>query len=887
MSLEAGKTFGPYKIIEKAGEGGMGEVYKAQDSRLERTVAIKILPANIAGMADFKQRFEREAKAISSLNHPNICTLYDVGREDGYDYLVMEYLEGETLGNRLARGPIPYDEMLQIAIQIASALESAHKQGMIHRDLKPGNVMLTKDGAKLMDFGLAKVAIDPTAPEGLTAAITQATPLTGVGTILGTMQYMAPEQLEGKEADGRSDIFAFGALLYEMTTGKRAFEGTSQATLIAAIIEREPVSISIVIPTTPPLFERLVKKCLSKDPNKRWQSASDLLDELRWISQAGSQVGLPIHLSKRRKVKFTIARVVGALFFLTTAVLAYMLFMQPKEELYTNRFIMSPANEVTEIRSISWSRISPDGRLVAFRATDTMGVNMLWIRPLNSLEPYPLRGTENIGRQFWSPDSKYIAFFKSNQLYKIPVAGGPAQLICDTYGADGNWGSAGYILFDGNSTDTLKYVSASGGTPQFATKIDSSKGERSSAWPWFLSDGIHFIYTLYTDNGRQIRVGSLESDESTLLFNETEMQKIQSRIEYCKQGYLLFNRDNLLLAQKFDEKNYKLIGEAKPVAQGIDLSGNASTFGASDNGILLYQYAATSSLSELVWFDRNGVLLEKVGKPDTYRDIALSPDGSKLLFGLYDEQGQNEDLWIRDFKRDLVSRLTFDKPDNLIPSWSPDGKYIIYTEGQESKFQTTYKRADGQGSTQSIKALDSVMNAPSDWYSDSILYVITNKMSLDVFKYNFSDSSLTPVLNSKYNEIGARISNNGKFVLYMSNESNRQEIYVKELGGEGGRWQISTEGGSSPYWSADNSEIFYRNRNQLIAVEVKVGTQNFEIGKTKKLFTLELNYSGNFSVNRYAVSNDGQKFLMNIPIVSNSNQNIIIVQNWLEELKQK
>ena len=887
MSLEAGKTFGPYKIIEKAGEGGMGEVYKAQDSRLERTVAIKILPANIAGMADFKQRFEREAKAISSLNHPNICTLYDVGREDGYDYLVMEFLQGETLGNRLAKGPIPYDEMLQIAIQIASALESAHKQGMIHRDLKPGNVMLTKDGAKLMDFGLAKVAMDPTAPEGLTAAITQATPLTGVGTILGTMQYMAPEQLEGKEADARSDIFAFGALLYEMTTGKRAFEGTSQATLIAAIIERDPVSISIVIPTTPPLFERLVKKCLSKDPQKRWQSASDLLDELRWISQAGSQVGLPLHLSKRRKVKFTIARVVGAVFILSTAILAYMQFMIPKAPVYTNRFTMSPANEVDEIRSISWSRISPDGRLVAFRATDTLGVNMLWIRPLNSLEPYPLRGTENIGRQFWSPDSKQIAFFKSNQLYKIPVAGGPAQLICDSYGADGNWGSAGYILFDGNSTDTLKYVSASGGTPQFATKIDSSKGERSSAWPWFLSDGIHFIYTLFTNDGRQIRVGSLESDESVLLFNEKEMQKIQSRIEYCKQGYLLFNRDNLLLAQEFDEKNFKLIGEAKPVAQGIDLSGNASTFGASDNGILLYQYAATSALAELVWFDRNGVLIEKVGNPDTYRDIALSPDGSKLLFGLYDEQGQNEDLWVRDFKRDLISRLTFDKPDNLVPSWSPDGKYIIYAEFTEGSIQTKYKRADGQGKIQSLGVLDSVLNAPFDWYSDSILYITTQDKNFDVSKFDFSDSSVTPILNSSFDEVGASVSNNGKYILYMSNESDRNEIYVKELGGEGGRWQISTDGGFSARWSADNTEIFYRSRNMLKAVDVKVGDNNFEVGESHTLFTLELNYNGNFAASRFSASNDGQKFLMNVPLNSNSEQNIIIVQNWLEELKQK
>ncbi|MFC1475213.1 serine/threonine-protein kinase, partial [Candidatus Zixiibacteriota bacterium] len=309
MTLNAGQKLGPYEIIEQAGAGGMGEVYKALDARLDRTVAIKILPASIAGMPDFKQRFEREAKAISSLNHSNICTLHDIGKENGFDYLVMEYLEGETLAERLLKGPISYDEMLRIAIQIAGALDSAHRQGLIHRDLKPGNVMLTKEGAKLMDFGLAKLQIENNEAQGITA-ITQTTPLTGAGTILGTMQYMAPEQLEGKEADARSDIFAFGAVLYEMATGKRAFEGTSQATLIAAIIEREPTSISVIMPNTPPLFERLVKKSLSKDAEKRWQSAADLLDELRWISQAGSQVGLPLHLSKRRKFKFTVARIV-------------------------------------------------------------------------------------------------------------------------------------------------------------------------------------------------------------------------------------------------------------------------------------------------------------------------------------------------------------------------------------------------------------------------------------------------------------------------------------------------------------------------------------------------------------------------------------------------
>ncbi len=882
MPLAPGKILGPYEIIEKAGAGGMGEVFKAKDTRLDRIVAIKVLPPAVAANPDLKLRFEREAKTISSLNHPNICILHDVGNEDGLDYLVMEYLEGDTLSERLEKGPIAYDEVLQIAIQISTALESAHRQGLVHRDLKPGNVMLTKDGAKLLDFGLAKLTIDSAQNKNV-SNLTMTTPLTGVGTILGTMQYMAPEQLEGKEADVRSDIFSFGALLYEMITGKRAFEGSSQATLIAAIIEREPVSISSMVPITPPLFERLVKKCLSKDPDKRWQSISDLCDELRWISQAGSQVGLPMHLAKKRKFKFTIARIVGAVAIMISLILSYMLFMQPKEKIYTNRFSLSPSMETPEIRSVNWSRISPDGRLIAFRATDTLGVTMLWIRPLNSLEPYPLRGTENIARQFWSPDSKFIAFFKSNQLYKIPVAGGPAQLLCETNGADGNWGTKGYILFDGQSTDTLKYVSASGGTPQYATPIDTANGERSTAWPWFLSDGIHFLYTLYTKSGSELRVGSIESDESTLIFEEKEMRLLDSRVEFCKQGYLLFIKDKLLLAQKFDEIKFQLIGEPIPIAQGIDQSGNASTFGTSDNGVLLYQYTSTSNQSELIWYDRNGLEIEKVGKQDAYRDIVLSPDNSKLVFGLYDQQGSNEDLWIRDFNRNLVSRLTFDKPDNVVPLWSPDGKYIAYSETGDGTFRTKYKRADGQGVIHSLDNLDSLINGPSHWFSDSILYLLIMENNLDIMRYDLADKSITPVINSQYREVVGTVSNNGKYILYMSNESGINEIYVSELGGDGGRWQISNESGFRPSWRADNKEIFYISRNDFMSVEVNISTDKFEIGQPNKLFNKTMNYAGSIIGARYCVSNDGQRILMNIPLNVKSKDNIIIVQNWLEE----
>jgi hypothetical protein len=467
------------------------------------------------------------------------------------------------------------------------------------------------------------------------------------------------------------------------------------------------------------------------------------------------------------------------------------------------------------------------------------------------------------------------------------VSGGPAQLICETYGSDGNWGSAGYILFDGRSTDTLKFVSASGGTPQYATPIDTSKGERSSAWPWFLSDGIHFLYTLYTDSGSQLRVGSIESDESTLIFDEPQMNLLESRVEFCKQGYLLFIRDKLLLAQKFDENNFELIGEPVPVAQGIDLSGNASTFGTSDNGVLLYQYTSTSNYAELVWFDRSGQRLEQVGEPNTYRDIALSPDNNKVVFGLYDEQGSNEDLWIRDFGRNLVSRLTFDKPDNIIPRWSPDGRHIVYCESAGGAFQTKYKRSDGQGSIHSLEGVDTVSNAPLHWFADSVLYMIANVNSFDIVRYDFSDSSLTPVVNSQYRELAASVSKNGKYLLYASDESGQSEIYVSELGGEHGRWQISNDGGFSPQWSDDSKEIFFSHSAELFSVSVNMSDNRFEVGQPKKLFSKQLNYAGVAGARRFCPSKDGQKFLMNIPLTVSSDDNIIIVQNWLAELEQE
>jgi len=418
MPLSEGTKLGPYEIISLTGSGGMGEVYKAKDTRLDRTVAIKVLPSHLTTSDEIKERFEREAKTISSLNHPNICVLYDIGDQDGTAYLVMEYLEGSTLSERLQEGPLTNDELIKYSLQIVDALDKAHKQGLIHRDLKPANVMLTKEGAKLLDFGLAKLQVPVGGLEDISDATKTSTPLTQQGTILGTIQYMSPEQLEGTEADARSDIFAFGGMLYEMVTGQKAFHGKSQASLIASVIKEQPQPISEIQPLAPPMFERIIKQCLAKDPDDRWQTAGDLKHAIEWIAEGGSQVGIPRSVSAKRKRNATISMVLAGLFFVSTAYLAFIHFTQPVEEKIISRFTVEIEQGLT---SISWPRISPDGKLVAFRATDSLGTRQIWIRPLNSLEAYPLFGTERVNRHYWSPDSKYLAFFDGNKLMKVPV----------------------------------------------------------------------------------------------------------------------------------------------------------------------------------------------------------------------------------------------------------------------------------------------------------------------------------------------------------------------------------------------------------------------------------------------------------------------------------
>ncbi len=890
MTMAKGQTLGPYEIIEQAGVGGMGEVYKAVDTRLERTVAIKILPPHVADNAMLRERFDREAKAISSLNHAHICTLYDVGHENGTDYLVMEFLEGETLSERLSRGPMPYEEVLQIAIQIISGLDAAHQQGMIHRDLKPGNIVLTKEGAKLLDFGLAKIQLGE--ETNAQQAVTRTTPLTGANTIVGTIQYMAPEQLEGKEADARSDIFAFGAVLYEMVTGKRAFEGGSSATLIAAIMEREPASISAIMPDTPPLFERLVRKCLSKDPRKRWQSASDLSDELRWISQAGSMVGLPAHLAARRKFKFDLARVIGAVAILSTLVLAYLYYAQKTKAAPFKPVARYMVDIKQGLSNIFWPRISPDGGSVAFHADDSSGTNRIWVRPVKSLEAYPLLNTEGAKRFYWSPDGKEIAFFVGNQLKRIPITGGQAQLICQgPSGSDGSWSRTGLIIFDGAANDTIKIVPAGGGVPRPAVLIDSTTGEFGYAWPWFLPDGKHFIFTAHVrqqgDENQatnRIKLGSVDATTSTTVY---ELDQNLDRVEYSNDGYILFVTQDNLMALPFDADKLKATGEPKPIAMKIGAARNTYAFSVADDGTLLYQTNNQSSMSELAWFDRTGKKLETVGQLGNYYDLDLSPDGSKIAYSAYDPEAENGDVWIYDRKRNVPIRLTFAPEVDGRPLWSPDGKYVYFSSRRTGNLYSIYRRAaGGTGDAELVYAPDSINVAPDDFTPDG------TKLLFDMVHNGWDIGILTPgdsnrvdmLVNSSKFEAEARVSPNGRYVAYVSTETGRREVYVRKLDGSGGKWQISTEHAESPRWNGDGTELFYITADfQFMAVKVNTGG-NFEASNPVKLFQQRIQYPGTVN-NPYDVSADGQKFLLNAQLTDSDPGQIVVVQNWAEEFK--
>ncbi|HEV8608686.1 MAG TPA: protein kinase [Thermoanaerobaculia bacterium] len=885
MSIVAGARLGPYEILAPLGAGGMGEVYRARDTRLDRTVAVKVLPAHLSSSAESRQRFEREAKTISQLSHPHICALYDVGNQDGVEFLVMEYLEGETLSDRLLKGPLAFDQVLRYGIEIADALDKAHRQGIVHRDLKPGNVMITKSGVKLLDFGLAK-AIAPagrTSGASLTALPTQAgTDLTAEGTILGTFQYMAPEQLEGKEADARTDIFAFGAVLYEMATGRKAFSGKSQASLISSIMGVEPPPVSTVAPMTPPAFDRVVRTCLAKDPEDRWQTAHDVMLELKWVAEGGSAAGLPAPVVARRRSRERLAWIVAGILAASTVALGILELRRPRSAFPVVRSNVLPPGK-TAFSFVSGGagpvKISPDGRQLAFVASESGGKRQLWIRPLDSLVARPLPATEGATYPFWSPDGRFVGFFADGKLKRMEVSGGPALTLCDAPDPrGGSWNRDGIILFEPQFREPLYRVTAAGGKPVPVTSFDASRRETTHRWPFFLPDGRHFLYLSGSHStGAEseldaIFVGSLDGEKPKLLVNA------RSNAAYAA-GHLLFVRQKTLLAQPFDPKRGKLNGEAFPIAENVqDDSGffNA-VFSVSEQGTLAYQEAGgTTGLSELAWVDRSGKKIDVLGDPADYFEPRISPDGRRVAVGV----GDPGDIWIYDVARRIRTRLTFAAADDFSSVWSPDGTRVAFSSVRSGAGDLYAKVASGTGADELLSS-SKVFKVPNSWSPDGrylAYFQGAPGSKADLWLLSISDRKASPLLQTEFDEVAAAFSPDGRWLAYASNESGRNEIYVQPFPGPGGKWQVSTAGGLHPRWRRDGKELFYiTSDGKVMAVEVRAGAA-FESGTPQALFATSLkNAPGPPS---YDASADGQRFLLNRPIGEESSPPITLVQNW-------
>ena len=908
MALAAGTRLGPYEILAPLGAGGMGEVYRARDTRLDRTVAIKILPSHLSDNAEARQRFDREARAISSLNHPNICTLYDVGHQDGSDFLVMEHLEGETLADRLKKGPLPPEQVLRYGTQICEGLDKAHRSGVIHRDLKPGNIMLTRSGAKLLDFGLAKPlaavaaagapvgSLTPATPTISLPALTSPTsPLTHEGSVVGTFQYIAPELLQGAEADARSDIFAFGCVLYEMLTGKPAFTGKNQASVIASILALDPAPVSSLQPLTPAALDLLVANCLAKEPEERIHSTHDLLLQLRMIAatsapQANSAAALPARARSNLKIAWSLT----ALFAIAAVVLAIFFVWKAAEPHYsTHSYILPPdKTEFLFTNAGGTISISPDGRRLAFTAHLQGQPDMLYVQALNSSLAQALTGTENAAFPFWSPDSRYIGFFADGRMRKVDANGGPPQTLCDApIGRGGAWNSSGTIVFAATTTAALSTVAESGGTPAELTQLSTTDSENSHRWPQFLPDGKHFLYFVRSDTPENsgIFIGSLGSKERRLVLHNAWPGIYAS-------GYLLFLRDDTLMAQPFDTSKLMLNGNSVPLAEHV--TANSPTvygvFSASNNGVLiLHTGGGTGSGMQLMWFDRSGKSLgEVVPGTDLYPNPAPSPDGSRLAYSLFDSG--KADIWVLDLKRQTRTRITFGPHLQGNPVWTPDGKSIIYSSirvpgGLQHMYQ---KAADGTGGEQTVLDTKNSLQIPISVSRDGryLTYQFNEGHGYHLWVLPlFGDRKPFPLNEPRPGvvEFSGVISPDGKWIAYASNESGPFQIYLKPFPSGQGKWQVSSSpvGPAVINWRADGKELFFATGTlELIAVDFAVEKGTPRLGAPHALFHLTSSVLG---IPAFTVMPDGKRFIVNTaPEGASTGRPLTLITNWTADLKK-
>jgi Tol biopolymer transport system component len=851
MPLAAGTRLGPYEIVSAIGAGGMGEVYRARDTRLDRTVAIKILRSP---HGDFLARFEREAKAISALQHPNVCVLHDVGHDADLDFLVMEYLEGETLAERIARKPLSLDEALRIAIEVASALDAAHRHGVVHRDLKPGNIMLTKSGAKLMDFGLAKPqGLAASAPtfSGAATITSPASPITGEGAIVGTVQYMSPEQIQGREADTRSDLFAFGVTLYEMVSGKRAFDGKTQISIASAILERDPAPLTSLQPLTPLSLDRLVTKCLAKDPEDRWQGARDLVTELRWVAEGGAPSHAP---SRRREYLYGAIAIMSVLAAISTLTWYRFRARAPDRPAIFTQIAPPEGGRFSFMRFISTAggtpAIAPDGHSIVLPVMDDTGKVMLWIRSLDSAAARPLSGTEGASDPFWSPDGRAVSFFADGKLKIVDISGGaPVVLATAPDDAGGTWNRAGSILFVPDFRKGMYRISAAGGKPVPVVELDAGKLAVCGD-PKFLPDGKHFLYLEGSSNAELngIYFGSLDDKEKRLLIKDGTHAAFAS-------GFLVYVRAGVLMAQPFDPEVGALKGDAQKITDRIATSFLSPAYDVSEHGLLVYQ-AGNSAEKRLSWFDRRGRHLGDTGELADYYDVRLSPDGKRLAENAGIPAGSDmSEIFIDELARSARMQLTVDpSTDHGIPVWSPDGHSVAFAALSGKARRGIYvKLSNGIGSEELLLSGDDVAVWPSSWSHDGKFMFYTrgrtSLVSADIWVLPlFGDRKPRMFLHAPTAVFDGEFSPNGRWVAYTSRESGRDEVFVvpfnsgKVLSGssaeaEGRRWQVSTAGGRSPRWRGDGKEIFFLSPvSEVMAAEIDQKRDRIEVRATQVLF---------------------------------------------------
>jgi eukaryotic-like serine/threonine-protein kinase len=876
MSLAAGTRLGPYEILGPLGAGGMGEVYRARDTRLDRTVAVKVLPTQTIPSDEVRNRFEREAKAISQLSHPHICTLFDVGRAEDTDFLVMELLEGETLQARLARGPLPVEQVLRTGVEIASALEMAHRRGIIHRDLKPGNLMLTRAGIKLLDFGLARTIAPALGSAALSEVRTTTVPtaITAQGAILGTLQYMAPEQLEGKPADARTDIFALGGVLFEMTTGQRAFGGPTAAALASEILRGEVPALTSLRRDSPPALERLVSACLAKDPDERWQSAHDVKLQLAALSgappAAAAEAAAP---ASRRFLPWVVAAI-------ASGVAAAMLLRRPAPPAETARQIRFALPPPEGGRFAGWTEattytLSPDGSTLAFIATDTKG-RRIFLQPLSSLHAKALEGTEGALAAFWSPDGKSLGFFADEKLKRLDLGSGAAVPICNVRsgsGITGTWGADGQILFASIEGNAIFRVSTAGGEPVAERQRQPEAGIQRVVWPSFLPDGKRYLYLIRRPD-RTYRIMFAEMGGTA-----REVRPSDSFAQYVAPGYLVFAREGALLAQRFDATTGRVEGEPVAIAEPVmsfTTVGWAS-FAVSAHGVLAY--ASPGNRARLHWFDRTGHD-EALESTASMLWVRFSPDGRRALFNREDPRTGNLDIWSLDLARGVESRVTSDPDTETYGLLLPDGS-LVYSEPRGASPQL-FRRNLGTGETREVVPEGSFQIA-QDVTPDARTLVFAERLGYgawDLFQVALAGGPAQPLLATPFDEIDLRLSPDGRFAAFVSNEPGRGEVYVAPFPKLGERTRVTQEGASGPRWSRDGRELFYVTADRrLVAVPVRTGA-SIELGTPHTLFALPSKYRWA----SYDVAPDG-RFLAIVPEALASEQPLTVVVNWMADLR--